>query len=79
MAADGQVWELSGTRPGAGKVVGPDVLLLGTKFGAVNHHKDRQPAMPEVEVTNGNLSAHLFFNRKVNEIKIEFVSHSYKS
>jgi len=27
MAADGQVWEL-GTRPGAGKVVGPDVLLL---------------------------------------------------
>jgi hypothetical protein len=28
MAADGQVWELSGTRPGAGKVVGPDVLLL---------------------------------------------------
>lgn len=54
-------------------------LNEGTKFGAVNHHKDRQPAMPEVEVTNGNLSAHLFFNRKVNEIKIEFFSHSYKS
>jgi hypothetical protein len=54
-------------------------LNEGTKFGAVNHHKDSQPTMPEVEVTNGKLSALLFFNRKVNEIKIEFFSHSYKS
>jgi hypothetical protein len=54
-------------------------LNEGTKFGAVNHHKDSQPTMPELEVTNGKLSALLFSNRKVNEIKIEFFSHSYKS